>query len=77
MRVASRRSRCASACSSLRMNVIGDGSHQVLSAANHSSVESKLLTPGQVADVTATVDPSSDPGTQFAVLTRSSSEQQP
>ena len=51
----------------LRMNVIGNDSHAIDSNVQ-ASVESKLLTPGQVADVTTIVDPSATIGTQFAVL---------
>ena len=52
----------------LRMMVIGDDSHRVTSNHQTGTIESKLLTPGQVADVTTIVDPSSTVGTQFPVL---------
>ncbi|MEP6658695.1 MAG: hypothetical protein ABJD24_02125 [Acidimicrobiales bacterium] len=52
----------------LRMTVVGDDSQQVTSNHQTGTIESKLLTPGQVADVTTIVDPSSTVGKQFPVL---------
>jgi hypothetical protein len=51
----------------LRMDVIGDDSHKIY-APHTPDVESKLLTPGQVADVHTLVDPAATLGTQFPVL---------
>jgi hypothetical protein len=50
-----------------RMDVIGDDSHKIL-FEHTPDVESKLLTPGQVADVHTLVDPSATVGKQFPML---------
>ena len=50
-----------------RLTLIGDDSHD-LAESNRVDLESKLLTPGQVADVTTMVDPAAPVGAQFALL---------
>ena len=50
-----------------RLTLIGDDSHQI-AESNKVDLESKLLTPGQVADVTTLIDPTAPVGAQFALL---------
>ncbi len=50
-----------------RLTLIGDDSHQI-AESNKVDLESKLLTPGQVVDVTTMIDPTAPVGAQFAML---------
>ncbi len=50
-----------------RLKLLADDSHK-LAESNIVDLESKLLTPGEVADLTTLVDPSAPVGSQFALL---------
>ena len=50
-----------------RLTLIGNDSHQ-FAESSKVDLESKLLTPGQVADLTTDINPAASIGAQFAVL---------